>query len=55
MKRHWKSIAFLLAPVMIYGWMISGLLIWGLFPKLNFLTSLVIAACVTPTDPVSLV
>lgn len=53
MKRHWRSLAFLLGPAMVWGWMISGLLIWGLFPKLDFLSALVIAACVTPTDPVS--
>lgn len=33
--------------------MISALLIWAIIPKLSFLSSLVIAACVTPTDPVS--
>ncbi|OCF31244.1 Na+/H+ exchanger AnNHA1 [Kwoniella heveanensis BCC8398] len=52
MKRHWRSLAFLLGPVMIWGWMISALLIWALIPGLNFLASLVIAAGVTPTDPI---
>lgn len=33
--------------------MISALLIWALIPGLSFLSALVIAACVTPTDPVS--
>jgi NhaP-type Na+/H+ or K+/H+ antiporter len=37
---------------MIWGWMITALLIWGLLPGHNFLSSLVIAACVTPTDPI---
>lgn len=32
--------------------MITALLIWGLLPGHNFLSSLVIAACVTPTDPI---
>jgi NhaP-type Na+/H+ or K+/H+ antiporter len=42
----------LFGPCMIYGWFISALLIWALIPGLNFLSTLVIAACVTPTDPI---
>lgn len=52
MKKHWRSLAFLLGPCMLYGWMVSALLIWGLTPGLKFLSSLVIAAAVTPTDPI---
>lgn len=52
MRRHWKSIAFLLGPAMVWGWMISALLIWALIPHMHFLTALAIAACVTPTDPI---
>ncbi|WVQ85812.1 hypothetical protein IAT38_007980 [Cryptococcus sp. DSM 104549] len=52
MKRHWRSLFFLLGPCMLWGWMISALLVWGLIPGLNFLASLVIAAGVTPTDPI---
>ncbi|WVR06563.1 hypothetical protein IAU60_003594 [Kwoniella sp. DSM 27419] len=52
MKRHWRSLIFLLGPVMIWGWMVAALLIWALVPGLNFLASLVIAAGVTPTDPI---
>ncbi|WVQ96326.1 hypothetical protein IAU59_003430 [Kwoniella sp. CBS 9459] len=52
LKRHWRSLIFLLGPVMVWGWMTSALLIWGLIPGLNFLASLVIAAGVTPTDPI---
>lgn len=52
MRRHWKSIAFLLGPAMVWGWMISALLIWGLIPHMHFLTALAVAACVTPTDPI---
>jgi NhaP-type Na+/H+ or K+/H+ antiporter len=37
---------------MVWGWMVTALLIWGLLPGHNFLSSLVIAACVTPTDPI---
>ncbi|WVW84938.1 hypothetical protein I302_106974 [Kwoniella bestiolae CBS 10118] len=52
MKRHWRSLFFLLGPCMIWGWMVSALLMWGLIPGLHFLGALVIAAGVTPTDPI---
>lgn len=52
MLKHWKSLAFLLVPVMTYGWFVSAALIYALIPKLNFLSSLAIAACLTPTDPI---
>ncbi|KAF8340357.1 Sodium/hydrogen exchanger family-domain-containing protein [Cantharellus anzutake] len=50
--RHWKSLTFLLVPVMTFGWFVCGALIYALIPKLDFLSSLVIAACLTPTDPI---
>jgi NhaP-type Na+/H+ or K+/H+ antiporter len=53
MRKHWKSVALLLGPVMVFGWFVSAALIYGLIPGLSFLSALVIAACVTPTDPVS--
>jgi NhaP-type Na+/H+ or K+/H+ antiporter len=53
MERHWKSVTFLLVPVMTFGWLITSLFIWALFgTHLNWLDSLCIAACVTATDPV---
>ena len=53
MERHWKSVTFLLIPVMTFGWLITSLFIWALFgAHLNWLDSLCIAACVTATDPV---
>lgn len=51
MEKHWKSVVFLLFPVMTFGWLITSLIIWWLFP-LNYLESLAVAACVTATDPV---
>ncbi|KAI0540830.1 alkali metal cation/H+ antiporter Nha1 C terminus-domain-containing protein [Xylaria digitata] len=51
MEKHWKSVVFLLLPVMTFGWLITSLFIWWLFP-LNYLESLAVAACVTATDPV---
>lgn len=53
MERHWKSVTFLLVPVMTFGWLMTSLFIWALFhPHLNWLDSLCCAACVTATDPV---
>ncbi|QPG94158.1 hypothetical protein C2857_005022 [Epichloe festucae Fl1] len=52
MERHWKSVVFLLVPVMTAGWLITSLFIWWLIPPLDWLESLVVAACVTATDPV---
>ena len=53
MERHWKSVAFLLIPVMTFGWLATSLFIWAMFnPSLNWLDSLTVAACVTATDPV---
>ncbi len=52
MERHWKSVVFLLLPVMTYGWLVTSLFVWWMIPSLDWLESLVIAACVTATDPV---
>lgn len=50
--KHWRSITMLLGPVMIWGWMVTAGLIYALIPGLDFLNSMVVAACVTPTDPI---
>ncbi|MBE3110759.1 MAG: cation:proton antiporter, partial [Acidobacteria bacterium] len=52
MERHWKSVIYLLLPVMTFGWLVTSLLVWWMVPALSWLDSLVVAACVTPTDPV---
>ncbi|KIV93954.1 sodium/hydrogen antiporter [Exophiala mesophila] len=52
MERHWKSVVFLLVPVMTFGWLITSLFIWWMIEPLSWLESLVCAACVTATDPV---
>lgn len=52
MERHWKSVIFLLVPVMTFGWLVTSLFIWWMVPPLDWLESLVVAACVTATDPV---
>ena len=52
MEKHWRSVVFLLIPVMTFGWLITSLFIWWMIPTLNWLESLCCAACVTATDPV---
>ncbi|KAJ4174892.1 Na+/H+ antiporter [Fusarium falciforme] len=52
MERHWRSVVLLLIPVMTFGWLIVSLVIWWMIPELDWLDGLVVAACVTATDPV---
>lgn len=52
MERHWKSVLFLLLPVMTFGWLITSLFIWWMIVPLTWLESLMCAACITATDPV---
>ena len=52
MERHWRSVVFLLVPVMTFGWLITSLFVWWMIVPLNWLESLAVAACVTATDPV---
>ncbi|KAG8816140.1 hypothetical protein FRC17_000418 [Serendipita sp. 399] len=51
-QKHFKSLLFLLGPVMAIGWVVCAGLIYALIPRLDFLSSLAIAACLTPTDPI---
>jgi NhaP-type Na+/H+ or K+/H+ antiporter len=37
--REAKSLLILLGPVMIWMWLISGLLVWALIPGLNFVSN----------------
>lgn len=52
MEKHWRSVVFLLIPVMTFGWLITSLFIWWMILPLDWLESLCVAACVTATDPV---
>ena len=51
LKRHWRSVAMMLGPVMTYGWLVSALIIY-LVLQTKITTALIIGACLTPTDPV---
>lgn len=60
------SLVTMTVPTMAFGWVLTagehpvcqalsltrGGLIHALFPRLTFISALVISACVTPTDPV---
>ncbi|KAF9086103.1 hypothetical protein BGX29_001579 [Mortierella sp. GBA35] len=52
MVKEKLSLFMMIVPLMILMWLTSALLIWGLIPNLDFVESMVLAACVTPTDPV---
>ncbi|CDK24164.1 unnamed protein product [Kuraishia capsulata CBS 1993] len=52
MLKHWVSVFVFLVPVMTVGWLMVGLFVWILIPGLNFSESLLVASCVTATDPV---
>ncbi|KAJ5899812.1 Cation/H+ exchanger [Penicillium taxi] len=49
---EWRSLALLLGPGMAAMWISSSLIIWAMVPNFKFLHSLIVGACVTPTDPV---
>ncbi|KAL9105324.1 MAG: hypothetical protein Q9227_009491 [Pyrenula ochraceoflavens] len=48
---HWRSVLMMLGPVMAFGWLICTLFVHLVF-KTPLPASFVIAACLTPTDPV---
>ncbi|KAJ5477016.1 hypothetical protein N7539_007160 [Penicillium diatomitis] len=49
---EWRSLALLLGPGMGAMWICSSLVVWAMVPNFSFLHALVVASCVTPTDPV---
>ncbi|EAW08020.1 putative Na/H antiporter [Aspergillus clavatus NRRL 1] len=49
---EWKTLSLLLGPGMAAMWMCSSLVIWAMIPNFQFLHALIVAACITPTDPV---
>ncbi|QSZ29373.1 hypothetical protein DSL72_003887 [Monilinia vaccinii-corymbosi] len=50
-KRHWKSVLYLLAPVMSFSWAITALFAYFIF-QTSVPTALIIGACLAPTDPI---
>lgn len=49
---EWRSLSLLLGPGMAAMWICSSLIVWAMVPNLKFLHALIVASCVTPTDPV---
>lgn len=52
MQKHAKGLLVMVVPTMAFGWVVVAGFIYVLFPPLNYISSLVIAACLTPTDPI---
>ncbi|OCB85164.1 Sodium/hydrogen exchanger [Sanghuangporus baumii] len=52
LAEHVRSLLVMVIPTMAFGWFIVAGIIKALFPALNFVSLLAIAACLTPTDPV---
>lgn len=50
-RKHWRSVLMLLGPVMAAGWLVCAVLVHLIF-HVPWPGSFVIAACLTPTDPV---
>ncbi|KAG2043621.1 Cation/H+ exchanger [Suillus americanus] len=53
MKKHAKSLLVMVVPTMAFGWVVVAAIIHVLFPRLDYISALCIAACLTPTDPVT--
>ncbi|KAJ9086984.1 hypothetical protein DSO57_1037834 [Entomophthora muscae] len=51
-RREYWSFMMLLGPTMLAMWLVSGLIMYLILPRFSFLQALVVAACVTPTDPI---
>ncbi|KAG0244610.1 Sodium/hydrogen exchanger family-domain-containing protein [Mortierella sp. GBAus27b] len=52
MVQEKRSLFMMIVPLMVLMWLTSAALIWGLIPDLDFVECMILAACVTPTDPV---
>lgn len=47
-----RSLLVMVVPTMAIGWVISAALMHALFPRLDYVSCLVISATLTPTDPI---
>ncbi|CAG8451272.1 17583_t:CDS:10 [Acaulospora morrowiae] len=50
--RQYRSMAIMLIPVMSFMWIVSAAIIYYFIQDLTFIETLLIAACITPTDPI---
>lgn len=51
LRQKWRALLALLGPVMAFGWLICGAFFMLIF-RTDFVTGLIISACLAPTDPV---
>ncbi|RPD78500.1 hypothetical protein L226DRAFT_568127 [Lentinus tigrinus ALCF2SS1-7] len=49
---HARGLLVMVVPTMAFGWLVVAAIVFVVFPPINFVSSLVIAACLTPTDPI---
>ncbi|KZT10613.1 uncharacterized protein LAESUDRAFT_720955 [Laetiporus sulphureus 93-53] len=52
MADHVKGLLVMVVPTMAFGWVVVAAVIYGLFSQYNYISALVVAACLTPTDPI---
>ncbi|KAJ3163260.1 hypothetical protein HDU86_002430 [Geranomyces michiganensis] len=50
-KEQWVNMSLLFGPVMLWMWLVSALLMW-LILGVSWANSLILAACLAPTDPI---
>ncbi|KAI6125731.1 Cation/H+ exchanger [Pisolithus croceorrhizus] len=55
MKKHARGLLVMVVPTMTFGWFVVAAVLCALFPQLHPSSALCIAACLTPTDPVTCV
>ncbi|KAI0743322.1 Cation/H+ exchanger, partial [Daedaleopsis nitida] len=52
LAQYARSLLIMVVPTMAIGWVVVAAMILLLFPQLDYVSALVIAACLTPTDPI---
>ncbi|RPD63668.1 hypothetical protein L227DRAFT_542591 [Lentinus tigrinus ALCF2SS1-6] len=52
LKNHAKGLLIMVVPTMAFGWIVVACATYITFIRLDFISSLVVAACLTPTDPI---
>ncbi|CAG8765485.1 12619_t:CDS:2, partial [Cetraspora pellucida] len=50
--RQCRSMFIMLLPVMSWMWISSAVIIYFFIPNVTFVETLLIASCITPTDPI---
>lgn len=52
LSKHYRSVLMMLGPIMAFGWAVCACFIKVLVPATTWPIALLIAACLTPTDPI---